>query len=288
MCHEDVWREWESSYHAKAWTDPMVQALSNGFRMSECIDCHAPLPIHVTGVAQRVAPRKHDRQAGVDCISCHLLEDGVSVAASRTVDTSKTRGACRPVDVPAMRDASTCAGCHNQHETVLELESANIGKTCADCHMEPVARSKAGVVRTGKSHAIVGGHSVAMHRRAAQLDVSIADGNVVARVTNIGAGHQIPTDARHRSYNLFLSTWDERGNPQVVDLQMPDGEFRLYYRQDFRPTTQIAHGKFREAKWRIPEGTKGKVEVRLTYALNPEELAAKRITEVAKAELEIR
>ncbi len=282
-CHEEVWTEWESSYHAMAWTDPMVQALSNGFRMTECIDCHAPLPIHVTGVAQRVAPRKHDRASGVDCISCHILEDGVSVAARRTVDTSKTPGACKPVEVPAMTDASTCAGCHNQHETVLELEAANIGKTCADCHMEPAAR-KSG--KSGRGHVFPGGHSVEMHRRAATLEAEVKDGALVATVSNVGAGHKIPTDARHRSYNLWVSLWDERGNLLVDNRQID--EMRLYYRQEFKESTQVVHGKPRTTTWRIPDGVKGKARVRLTYALNPEELGKGNITEVHSVEVEIK
>ena len=93
----------------------------------------------------------------------------------------------------------------------------------------------------------------------------------------------MPTDARHRSYNLFLSAWDERGNPLVADRMI--GEFRLYYRDDFRPSTQIAFGKSGEAKWPLPEGIQGKVKVRLVYALNPEELAKKVVTEVFEKEI---
>jgi hypothetical protein len=260
----------------------MVQALSQGFRMQECIDCHAPLPIHVTGVGQRVAPRNHQRSDGVDCLSCHLMDDGVSVASARAPDTSKVAGACRPVLVETLPKVETCAGCHNQHETVDELLASGIGRTCSDCHMEPAPRKGGG---TGRSHAFPGAHSQAMHRRAAKLEVAVEDGFVVARVTNVGAGHKIPTDARHRSYNLWISTWDARGNPQVVSQPVPDGEMRLYYRDQFKPSTQVAHGETRTARWRIPEGLKGRAVVRLTYALNPEELAAGRVTEVHSAEV---
>ena len=59
-CHAAEYDEWQQSMHGRAWTDPMVQALSNGFRMSECIDCHAPMPIHETGISKRVAVRFKD------------------------------------------------------------------------------------------------------------------------------------------------------------------------------------------------------------------------------------
>jgi nitrate/TMAO reductase-like tetraheme cytochrome c subunit len=295
-CHQDVWDEWKTSYHGKAWTDPMVQQLSNGFRMPECIDCHAPLPIHVTGVAQRVAPRKHSRGDGVDCITCHLMDDGVSVAATRDVDTSATPAACRPRKVDEMANATVCAGCHNQHETLNELADSGIGKTCADCHMTPVDRAvaaapggaaPAAAPRKGRSHVFPGAHDPEMHRRAAKLEVAVEAGAVVARVTNVGAGHKMPTDARHRSYNLFVSVTDARGNPLVVNLPMPEGEMRLYYRDQFKPTTQVAYGKTHVATWPVPEGIKGRATVRLTYALNPDELGAGRVTEVQQAEVEI-
>jgi hypothetical protein len=140
--------------------------------------------------------------------------------------------------------------------------------------------------RPGRSHVFLGAHSVEMHRRAAKLEVAVEDGSVVARVTNVGAGHHIPTDARHRSYNVWISTWDARGNPQVVDEMI--GEFRLYYRDQFRPSTQIAYGRTGVAKWRVPEGLKGRAVVRLTYALNPEELGQRKLTEVHQAEIELR
>jgi hypothetical protein len=279
-CHEAIYAEWQASMHGQAWTDPMVQGLSNGFRMSECIDCHAPMPIQVTGVGARVAPRQHSRGDGVDCLTCHLMDDGVSVAATKATDTSKIAGACRPVAVKEMSQPAACAGCHNQHNTVDELAASGVKETCSDCHMASVPRDGG---RTGRSHVFPGGHSLPMHKKAVTLDLALDAGAVVATVTNVGAGHQVPTDARHRSYNLFLSAWDERGNPLVTEKMI--GEFRLYYRDDFRPSTQIANAKSGEARWPLPEGLKGKVKVRLTYALNPDELAAKRVLAVAEKEI---
>jgi hypothetical protein len=281
-CHEAEYTEWQESFHGKAWTDPMVQALSNGFRMSECIDCHAPMPIQATGIGTRVAPRQSSRTDGVDCLTCHVMEDGVSVAATRTIDTSKVAGACRPKAVPEMSTPMACAGCHNQHNTVDELAASGLKETCSDCHMPQVARGE----KQGRSHRWPGAHSLDMHQKAVKLDLALDGGAVVAKVTNTGAGHQVPTDARHRSYNLFLSAWDERGNPLVADKMI--GEFRLYYRDDFRPSTQIANGKTGEARWPLPEGLKGKVKVRLAYALNPEELAARRVLDVTEKEIEFR
>jgi hypothetical protein len=286
-CHETEYAEWQQSFHGKAWNDPMVQGLSNGFRMTECVDCHAPMPIYETGIGQRVAPRQHSRSDGVDCLTCHLMPDGVSVAATHTVDTSKVANACRPVEVKEMATPAACAGCHNQHFTVDEWAQSGVKETCADCHMPVVERGAAGATRKGRSHAWPGAHALDMHQKGATLDLKVEAGNVVAVVKNVGAGHQLPADARHRSYNLFLSAWDDRGNPLVSDKMI--GEFRLYYRDDFKPSTQIAYGKTGEGRWPIPEGIpKGKVKVRLAYALNPEELAKKQVLTVFEKEIEFK
>lgn len=280
-CHEDVWAEWIQSYHGKAWTDPMVQALADGFRMQECIDCHAPQPIHVTGVEQRVAPRLHARSNGVDCLSCHILEDGVSVAAARTVDNSSVAGACSPVATPSMTTSTSCVGCHNQHETVNEVMESGTGKDCQDCHMTSVERSG----RSGRSHIFPGAHSIDMHRQATKLEVAVKDGKLIASVTNVGGAHHIPTDARHRSYNLWVRLADERGNPIQDDVQMVDGEFRLYYRNQFKPSTQLRHMETRAGTWTLPEGVTGTARVRLTYALNPELLDSMDVYEVHEQEV---
>jgi hypothetical protein len=265
----------------------MVQKLSNGFRMTECIDCHAPQPIHLTGVDQRVAPRLHARSDGVDCLSCHLLEDGVSVASGTAADTSGVEGACIPQRVPAMGDSRSCVGCHNQHETVNEVADSGTGKHCLDCHMEPTVRAhKQG--GSGRSHVFPGAHSLEMHRRATAFELTIRDGNFVARTTNEGGAHRIPTDARHRSYNVFITLFDEQGNLLQKETQMNDGEYRLYYRNQFKDSTQIAHGESREATWPVPEGVSGKAMVRLVYALNPELLVNMDVIEVERTEIPFR
>jgi len=286
-CHQDVWDEWTTSYHAKAWTDPMVRRLADGFRMTECIDCHAPQPIHVTGVDQRVAPRQHSRSDGVDCLSCHLLDDGVSVAAGRTVDTSAVAGACRPKETPSMRDSSSCVGCHNQHETVDEVLASNTGKTCLDCHMETVERSaKDGrSARKGHSHRFPGAHEVFMHKRATTFAAEVKGDEFLAFTTNSGGAHHIPTDARHRSYNVWITLLDESGNVLLEETQMADAEYRLYYRNQFRPSTQIRHAETKVARWPVPAGMHGKARIRLTYALNPEILQAGEMNEVHVVEV---
>ena len=77
-CHEEVFAEWQDSWHARSWTDPDVRApsQSNNFLNKDCIDCHAPRPVFETGVGNRVLPRSSRRSEGVDCIACPPLPTG--------------------------------------------------------------------------------------------------------------------------------------------------------------------------------------------------------------------
>ena len=75
-CHQDVYDEWFGSHHRIAYTNPEVRDLSDDFRKEECMDCHLPRPLAVTGFGKRTLPRRTHFDEGVSCISCHLGPDG--------------------------------------------------------------------------------------------------------------------------------------------------------------------------------------------------------------------
>ncbi len=54
-CHEDVFAEWHGSHHQIAYSNPEVRALSDDFRKEECMDCHLPRPLAVTGFGKPFA-----------------------------------------------------------------------------------------------------------------------------------------------------------------------------------------------------------------------------------------
>ena len=112
-CHEQVYTEWEDSWHAKSFIDPDVREQSGDFSNTDCIDCHAPKEIFTTGVGKRVLPRSNRRVEGVDCIACHLLPSG-EVAGTLTNSTAP----CRPVATIDLQRPEYCGVCHNQHKTV--------------------------------------------------------------------------------------------------------------------------------------------------------------------------
>lgn len=211
-CHPAVYQEWEESFHAQAYLDPLVRAKeqANNFRKEQCLPCHAPGPVleHGIGKGARVVERVAFREHGVDCLSCHRMHD--QIAGTRTVEAP-----CQPVAVAELSQAALCAPCHNQHDTVIEWEESSYhdaGVSCNDCHMPPAERVLAdGSKRMGRSHRFPGAHDRDLLIAALDVATEIEADRLIVRVTNTGAGHNYPTDARHRALDL------------VVTLRTPDG-----------------------------------------------------------------
>ena len=65
-CHPSIWREWERSFHAKAWTDPIYQQAASQIpnREETCDPCHAPEPVLSTGLGKMPKLRDADRESG--------------------------------------------------------------------------------------------------------------------------------------------------------------------------------------------------------------------------------
>ena len=284
-CHAEAYEEWSASMHAKAWTEPEVRALSDDFKSTECLSCHAPQPIHGAPVGGRVFERASRFETGVDCLSCHLLPDG-GVAATRDLPSAP----CRPTKVETLRDAVTCKGCHNQHYLVDEFDTLFRApdpakgallkqarpESCLDCHMQPAKDGKR------RDHTFRGGHYEEILKRAMTFQARIENGSVVAETTNTGAGHKAPADSRHRSFNVWVTVTTEGG--VTVHDRTEIAEFRMYYRSPPRDNTNLRPGETGVGRLPLPKGVKGKVLVELVYCMNPikkDKREAKKIESVA-------
>lgn len=204
-CHAQVFDEWAQSWHAQAWTDPEVRALSNDFQNTDCIDCHASRPVFETGVGQRVLPRSARRSEGIDCIACHLLpENGPEAKSGGLVAGTRDdlSAACRPVAVRALGSPEYCGVCHDQHKTVEQWRQSAYpaeGTACVDCHMP----YRDGDMTQGRDHTMHGGHDIELVRRAVELRGHRDGDRWIVEVTNVGAGHHFPTDERSRAGDVF-------------------------------------------------------------------------------------
>lgn len=256
-CHVEIYKEWKASFHGRAMSDPLFLELSADVNKEECIRCHAPVSLREAEFETPVA-RSANREDAISCLSCH--QKGGQMAGP----FGGLTGACQPVGDAAQRDVvKVCFPCHNQHDTGNEwmrgpyapdapLPKQRASQDCLGCHMPAVERPlvEGGPVRKGRRHTWFGGHSFAQLKRAAKLDVEVKplDGGgfrVEVFVTNVGAGHAIPTDARHRSFDTYIKVWDADGNVVLDPLRLSDetrshlAKFRKFYRGSGQKDTQI-------------------------------------------------
>jgi hypothetical protein len=280
--------------HARAMDDPLFNDPSIvPANKEECIRCHAPVPIRDVDFETPIA-RADLREDAISCLSCH--QSGENVAGPFEGLT----GACRPVYDEAQRNpVKMCFGCHNQHDTGTEWLDGPYGPkareprvkpetSCLDCHMPEVERPlvKGYPARKGRRHTWPGGHDTAHLRKAAEVEAEVTPlpgGGFRFRawVTNVGAGHNIPTDARHRSFDTYFKLWDAEGKVILDPLKPLDqararaATYRKFYRNSGRRDTQVPPlARVSEMPKEpgyvdVPEARAGRGEVWLVYRLTP-------------------
>jgi hypothetical protein len=308
-CHSAIYEEWKSSMHGEAMTDYLFLQLSNDAdNPEECIRCHAPVPIREVDFDTPIA-RTDRREDAISCLSCHSMGENQVAAPHDGVS-----GPCNPVFDPAQTDPrKVCFGCHNQHNTGKEWLTGPYGPmaseprkkpltTCIECHMPEVERPivDGGEVRKGRRHTWFGGHSLSQLQKAADIDVDVGPApgggyRFTVWVTNKGAGHNLPSDARHRSFDTYVKIWDENGKvildpvaeiaPGVVDIDQQEraraATYRLFYRNSGKRDTQIAplervsQKEDMKGYVDVPEATKGRGEAWLVYRLTPDDALVK-------------
>jgi nitrate/TMAO reductase-like tetraheme cytochrome c subunit len=143
-CHQEVFREWSESLHARAWTHPAFKSASADGRATECTGCHAPAPV-ASGVAPQLRSAHLDE--GVTCLTCHLSPDPNAAPLAMRGPESRTS----PVEVhpiierdPMYRSSELCGTCHaGAYEEWRAAPDPAEGEkqTCQGCHM-PAARRK--------------------------------------------------------------------------------------------------------------------------------------------------
>ncbi len=142
-CHQEIFREWRDSLHARAWESESFQRASAGGRASECAGCHAAAPI---AADRPVRPREAHREEGVTCITCHQAPDAPSGPFTMRGPVSRTS----PIQVhpvieedPLYRSSELCGLCHQAALSEWRKAPDPEGEekpTCQACHMPAVRR----------------------------------------------------------------------------------------------------------------------------------------------------
>jgi len=263
-CHAEVFAEWEGSHHQIAFLNPEVRKLSDDFRNKECQACHLPRPVAVTGYGQRVLPRQTHPDEGISCLTCHLDAEG-NIVGRHAVPSAP----CAPKASASFLAVDLCESCHNQHQTTDQWRASRFaaeGKDCSQCHMPVVDRNDPqGGTHPGRDHRYLGAHDAETLRRAGTFDVQLDGDRLKVSLSNTGAGHNFPTEERHRAVDVEVSFVDGSGTGS--DWQRLR-RFRQPYRDEPGENTQLPAGTTWSDTVAIPDGT-ALVRARLWYRLTP-------------------
>jgi cytochrome c554/c'-like protein len=246
QCHREIYDEWKTSIHARAYDDPFFQAYwKKDKNIWVCLNCHTPLENQQPTLVKEI-PRGRVEQAvelpnphfdaeyqkeSVTCAACHV-RDGVILGPF------EDSAAPHPTKFdPQFRTAQICYRCHNVVSgpaqfynvgpcgTYAEYEGKYFmqerGFICQSCHMPEIDRPVAtnSPIRRGRQHLWRGGHDPDMVRRAVAVQVK-ADherpkpGDKVGftlTLVNAGAGHKIPTGDPDRYFTVEFTVENAQG-----------------------------------------------------------------------------
>jgi nitrate/TMAO reductase-like tetraheme cytochrome c subunit len=254
-CHIEIYDEWKTSMHAKAYTDPIFQAYyKKDNYLWVCLYCHTPLErqleFTVSGfmrdnVARPILAINDDfdkelRNEGITCAACHVI-DGI------------VHGPYDDADAPhptkydeRFRTAAICENCHevpkdtfmfyksNPFGTIEEFNDSPYkekGYVCQTCHMpeifRPITGSSKKIRKTGR-HDFLGGSSYEMLSKTLYIELEKKSGNFELRILNNRAGHKFPTGDPGRYVNIITNFYDEHSI--LIKTKIEKFERRILYR----------------------------------------------------------
>jgi hypothetical protein len=245
VCHREIYEEWKSSIHAKAFVDPFFQAYwQKDNNIWICLNCHTPLENQQPELIVEIPRNRVEKavkkpnphydpdfqQEGITCAVCHV-RDGVILGP---FTDSKAPHPTR-YD-PSFTSTDICYRCHQVPAgpfqfyrfgpcgTYPEYEGGHYyeeGYVCQTCHMPEVERPVAigGPVRKGRRHLWRGGHDPDQIKQAVTIGLSadpvqMTPGTTVdftLTLQNSGAGHNLPTGDPDRYFTIEFVIQDEKG-----------------------------------------------------------------------------
>ncbi len=236
QCHEEIYREWSGSMHARAWTEPYFQ-VDYRYDGSQqiCLNCHTPLANQQENLVLGFRDREKFKPVlgpnpgfdpvlkdeGVTCAVCHVRN-------GKIIGPFMTGKAPHPVEVDTEMSSGMkpCVRCHVASGkrwdtfyaipacgTVVEIERGGQRPDCIGCHLPGVARpaAKGMPVRTGRMHLFRGGHSPEWVKKALKVEYRKEVDRYVVTLTNVGTAHSFPTGTPDRHLTLELRLMDSAG-----------------------------------------------------------------------------
>lgn len=239
-CHIDIFSLWQSSQHARSFSNPVFQeAMEDAVSSSGedvrrlCLRCHAP----AAALQEDYEPEDPLIQEGVGCDFCHSLTGTVLAETQNpfVLEVGSVKfGPVEDADSNAHEVGHSefhtsslhCAGCHQYtNPNGIEIlstysewrtyQASGGDKSCQECHMPLVMANVVDpkVKRVEGSfvnlHKMPGGHSRDQLTKSLRLSItelkrSEKEVYVQVQVKNSGAGHSVPTGSPSRKVVLSL------------------------------------------------------------------------------------
>ncbi|MDD5674082.1 MAG: multiheme c-type cytochrome [Chitinivibrionales bacterium] len=264
-CHAEIYNEWETTRHNRAWTSEDFKSLSKDYSKQDCLNCHAPKPFFETGLKKEPVLRDDDRTGGINCLTCHRKEHAVMAVYN------DSKGDCNPLFTDQLTAANICANCHLLAAEEWKKSSySQPGKnysTCIDCHMKTVKRAsaKGGKIRSVHQHITYGEHDTkALEYATLHLGAKIEGGKVTVTLKNDNVGHNLPSGRIGRT--LVLITAVKNADDEVVNMQK---EYFTKYDNKTKPDQSIPPDKVVSYTYDT-KAESGEVVVRVLYKTDPD------------------
>jgi hypothetical protein len=244
-CHDQIYWGWAASMHSKSVSKSNILfrkafefALeeTDGTVREQCLSCHAPIAVELGDLKLK----RDISKEGINCDYCHTLIPKLEKDTFTLISSpGKTKyGPYEDCKTEAHESkysevytkSEFCFKCHATQKNPHGLELCSTApewegsihavkkKQCQDCHMPTVTGTggKGGPEREEVSlHNFYGGHDAGALNSAAKLELKMSEEESVKRLTvtvsNIGAGHSLPTSFPLRSIALKLFAYDSNG-----------------------------------------------------------------------------
>jgi hypothetical protein len=220
-CHQEVYREWLGSGHARAFRNEAFQTASSQARAEACIGCHAPASVDATAP---VEVRTAHLDEGVTCLSCHLsTEPGAAPLTMRGPATRTSPIEIHPIiaEDPFYLSSDLCGRCHElelDQWTAADWPEGEEKPTCQACHM-PSVRRKVESVHDEHAYSaifVAMGREQDLRRHGFAVPEDVADWLELAIERRAGAArirvanrmpHALPTGAFGRRRIRVVASW---------------------------------------------------------------------------------
>lgn len=317
-CHRAIFEGWKKSAHAAAMESRLFQdalELAEGeFGSSTrrvCLNCHSPVGVQTDDLTLV----KKVSWEGVTCDYCHSMQQVNAGGGNPTATVNFTlvkSGPSKDLFSPAhgtafsplLTSSTACMPCHEYRNaqgfpvltTFSEWKSGPYGKgaqDCQSCHMYSVQgdvvdpRVKRSSMAKINLHEIPGSRSTRQLNKAIKMDLATERENdqvkVVVKLTNRGAGHDVPTGSplRQLILEVRVDSYDGKHFRQEAKYRrtVADQAGKVLDREPAVFTkgaktledTRLAPRETRTAAFSfpVPRGTQAQVEADLSYYYSP-------------------